>query len=781
MRTPVPFPALSLRAALPTALVAGASLWLAFPPHGYWPLAFVGAALLSLATAGSRARAGFGLGLLAGLAFYLPLLDWMQNVGVHAWLTLAVTQAVATGLLGIALAATSSMASWPLVHACLWVGYEGLRGRYPFGGFTWGRLAFSQTRSPLVPLAAVGGAPLVTFAAAAIAMISLWLLLRLLRNDGARGAAMGRAVAVLVAIAAASLVVPVPSSGDRQLTVAAIQGNVPSLGLGATAEDLVVVNNHAQATHNLARQVRAGERPAPDLVVWPESSTDIDPRRDELVRGLVVDAANAVQAPILIGAVLDTDDGQILNAGLLWDPDTGPGRFYVKQHLVPFGEYVPLRGLIGKRISMLEQYIPRNFMAGDTLGVLDVAGTRIGDVICFEIAYDGLVRDTVRAGAQLLVVQTNNATYMRGDNPAQTEQQLEMGRLRAIEHGRSVVVAATSGVSALIGPDGSTLARSGIFTQEQLIASLPLRSSLTIADHLGKWPELLLALLGAAGLVLVVSRGRSGPADRLPVRSPGGSEKCGDFMTATDTSRVLVVIPTYNEADNIAIIVGRLRAAVPQADVLIVDDGSPDGTGELAVALGAADEAVHVLHRTLKSGLGAAYVAGFGWASARGYDIVVEMDADGSHQPEELPSLLAALDDADVALGSRWVEGGSVQNWPLSRKILSKGGNRYTRIALGLPLQDATGGYRAYRRAVLDELPLDTVSSQGYCFQVDLAWQAWRGGYEVVEVPITFVERERGESKMSRSIVAEALWRVTWWGLRSARSRRTLPAHAERG
>lgn len=242
-------------------------------------------------------------------------------------------------------------------------------------------------------------------------------------------------------------------------------------------------------------------------------------------------------------------------------------------------------------------------------------------------------------------------------------------------------------------------------------------------------------------------------------------------MTTNGTSRVLVVIPTYNEADNIAIIVGRLRRSVPDAEVLIVDDGSPDGTGRIADTLATEDAAVNVLHRSVKSGLGAAYVAGFGWARDKAYDVIVEMDADGSHQPEELPKLLAALGEADVALGSRWVAGGAVQNWPLSRKILSKGGNRYTRLALGLPLQDATGGYRAYRRIVLDELPLDGVSSQGYCFQVDLVWQAWRRGFRIVEVPITFIERERGESKMSRAIVGEALWRVTWWALRSKRAK----------
>jgi dolichol-phosphate mannosyltransferase len=235
--------------------------------------------------------------------------------------------------------------------------------------------------------------------------------------------------------------------------------------------------------------------------------------------------------------------------------------------------------------------------------------------------------------------------------------------------------------------------------------------------------------------------------------------------------RVLVVIPTYNERDNLELIAERLRASVPDAHLLVVDDNSPDGTGKLADELADRDDQVHVLHRSTKSGLGAAYVAGFGWAREHDYDVVVEMDADGSHAPEQLPRLLAALENADLVLGSRYVPGGSVVNWPRSRELLSRGGNMYTRMMLRLPLRDATGGYRAYRRTVLDRLPLGEISSQGYCFQVDLAWQTWQQGHRVVEVPITFVERERGESKMSRKIVAEALWRVTLWGLRSGRSK----------
>jgi dolichol-phosphate mannosyltransferase len=242
--------------------------------------------------------------------------------------------------------------------------------------------------------------------------------------------------------------------------------------------------------------------------------------------------------------------------------------------------------------------------------------------------------------------------------------------------------------------------------------------------------------------------------------------------------RVLVVVPTYDEVLNLAGVVERVLDAVPTAHLLVVDDASPDGTGALADRLAAADGRVCVLHRTHKAGLGAAYVAGFRWAQERGYDVVVEMDADGSHAPEQLPRLLAALEDADLVLGSRWVAGGRILNWPRSRELLSRGGNAYVRLVLGVPLRDATGGFRAYRRTVLDALPLDDVASHGYCFQVDLAWRATQAGYRVVEVPITFVERVRGESKMSRRIVAEALWRVTWWGLRA---RRPAPRPARAG
>jgi dolichol-phosphate mannosyltransferase len=245
------------------------------------------------------------------------------------------------------------------------------------------------------------------------------------------------------------------------------------------------------------------------------------------------------------------------------------------------------------------------------------------------------------------------------------------------------------------------------------------------------------------------------------------------------TDRVLVIVPTYNEIENLGHVLDRLHASVPSASALVVDDGSPDGTGELAETLAAADARVHVLRRPGKSGLGPAYVAGFRWARERGYDVVVEMDADGSHAPEQLPRLLAALADADLVLGSRYVPGGGVTDWPAHRLLLSRVGNRYTRWALRLPLSDATGGYRAARGELIDQLHFDDVASQGYCFQVDWAWRAVRAGARVAEVPITFAERRFGRSKMSGSIVREALVRVTVWGVQD-RLADWLPGWASR-
>ncbi len=272
-----------------------------------------------------------------------------------------------------------------------------------------------------------------------------------------------------------------------------------------------------------------------------------------------------------------------------------------------------------------------------------------------------------------------------------------------------------------------------------------------------------------------------------PDAPPAGGAVADSMIDFSDLGKILVIVPTYNERENLPRIVKRIRSSVPQSHILIADDNSPDGTGKIADALVADDEHIQVMHRLGKEGLGAAYLAGFTWGLDNGYDVLVEMDADGSHKPEELPRLLDALRDADLVLGSRWVPGGRVVNWPASRKVLSKGGNWYTRVALGLSLRDATGGYRAFRATTLRSLDLDGVGSAGYIFQVDMAYRVMRSGMRVKEVPIEFVEREIGTSKMSSNIVTEALWMVTVWGVRERmrkagrRRIRTMKANRDQG
>ncbi|GDY47082.1 hypothetical protein SANT12839_079640 [Streptomyces antimycoticus] len=248
---------------------------------------------------------------------------------------------------------------------------------------------------------------------------------------------------------------------------------------------------------------------------------------------------------------------------------------------------------------------------------------------------------------------------------------------------------------------------------------------------------------------------------RRAQQDDGGRRKYGPLGTT------LVIIPTYNEAENIKPIVERVLESVPDAHILVADDNSPDGTGKVADELAAEDDRVKVLHRKGKEGLGAAYLAGFRWGIEHGYGVLVEMDADGSHQPEELPRLLTALKGADLVIGSRWVPGGRIVNWPKSREFISRGGSTYSRLLLDVPIRDMTAGYRAFRKETLEGIGMDEVASQGYCFQIDLAWRAIKAGFHVIEVPVTFIERERGESKMSRDIVTEAAWRVMSWGVGS--------------
>jgi len=488
---------------LAVGTLGGLLLALAFPPYGWWPAALAGVALLTVSCRGRSARAGATVGLAAGLAFFVPLLSWLSVVGPDAWLLLAGLQALFLAGLGAALAVAARLAWWPWWTACLWVGEEALRDRIPFGGFPWGRLGFAAAGSPFAPYAALGGVPLVT---AAMALTGSLLLAAVLW----RGRGRALAVLALAAVASVGLAIPIGTAGSgaggpAYATVALVQGNVPRSGLEAFAQRAAVLDNHVAGTERLAADVRAGRLPAPVAVLWPENSSDLDPYTDPAAAAAISRAATAVGAPLLVGAVIDGPDADhVRNTGIVWDPETGPGDRYVKRHPVPFGEYVPFRAQLGRLIGRFS-LVPDDFAAGKRPGVLTVGPVRLGDVICFEVAYDGVVTDAVRSGGRVLVVQTNNATFGRS---AETHQQLAMSRLRAIEHGRTVLVAATSGVSAVIAPDGSVQQRSAEFTAANLVARVALRDQLTVADRLRTAPEWALALAGLAALGAAYGRHR---------------------------------------------------------------------------------------------------------------------------------------------------------------------------------------------------------------------------------------------------------------------------------
>jgi apolipoprotein N-acyltransferase len=298
---------------------------------------------------------------------------------------------------------------------------------------------------------------------------------------------------------------------------------VPRLGLDEFAQRRAVTANHAAQTQALADKVAAGELPRPDLVVWPENASDAVPFTDDVARTMIDAAVRAIGVPVVVGAVLDGPDADhVQNAAIVWSPTEGPGQRYVKRHLVPFGEYLPLRSVLGRLISRFS-LIPKDFAPGTTPGVLTAGPAVLADVICFEVADDSIVRQAVTGGGRLIAVQTNNATYERvGDDGhgGETAQQLEMSRLRAVEHGRAVVVAATSGVSAIIGPDGEVRQRSGVFTPELLVADLPLRDPRTIADRLGAWPERALTAIGLLALVLALGWSRRRPSADVVATQP---------------------------------------------------------------------------------------------------------------------------------------------------------------------------------------------------------------------------------------------------------------------
>ncbi len=505
-------------------MAGGLLLTLAFPPVGWWPLAPVAVALITIAIWRPRTarplRNGALLGFLAGAAFFIVLLSWLHVIGPDAWLVLAFLEALYFAPLGLGIAAVARLRLAPLWAACLWVADEAVRGRVPLGGFTWGRLAFSQSASPFTRYASLGGAPLLTFVVALAGGLIAAAVTGRFSVPGAertrasatptrrRAAGLVAAIGVL-ALTAAGPLIPLPHADGRRVTVAVVQGNVPRLGLGFLGQRYAVLDNHVRAMHKLAAQVKEGRLPQPDLVILPENSSDVDPYQNPHAYALINSAVRAIGVPTLVGALTFTRDGQHLeNRGIVWSPQTGAGAYYIKQHPVPLGEYVPMRSLLTRFIKQLA-LVPYDQIPGHRPGVLRLGPVRIGDVICFEVTYDAIVRNAVTHGGRVIVVQTNNADYGRTAEPA---QQLAISRLRAVEHARPVLIAATSGLSAIITPDGRVLTQSRQFTQAILIRQVRTSSALTLADRLGELPEWILtaAGTGAAALgILLVTRDKT--------------------------------------------------------------------------------------------------------------------------------------------------------------------------------------------------------------------------------------------------------------------------------
>ncbi|GGT01635.1 apolipoprotein N-acyltransferase [Planobispora rosea] len=524
------------RAALARAVAAvagGALLYLAFPPLGLWFLAPAGAALVILALYGARPRRAAWLGLLTASAFLLPGLRWVSPIGVDAWLGLVAIESLFYAAWAAATAAVVRLPLWPLWTSALWVAMEWARGEIPFGGFPWVRVAFSQGESVFTPYAALGGAPLVSFAVVFCGALLALAAVRVLRPARAEGAgpavAEGAGPAVpspggaprrwsraLVLPLAGALAVPlgafaVPRPGDegRSVTIGVVQGNVPGRGMYPLGDEpAVVLRNHTGKLHEMARAVREGKLPRPDIVVLPENSTDIDPYRSATARQEIDAAVKDIGVPVLVGAVVAIGDSHRATRSLVWDPVTGPGAYYDKQQLVPFGEYTPLKDLV---LALFERanLVGRQSLAGTRDGDLRMGPVTVGAINCYEVAYDDVVRGTARTGASPLVVQTNNATYALTNLPP---QQLAMSQLRAVEHNRAVVTSAITGISASVTPEGRVTWQTRELVPDMAVLEVQVRTASTVATRVGALPEWALILMGTFALGAVPARRNRRPA-----------------------------------------------------------------------------------------------------------------------------------------------------------------------------------------------------------------------------------------------------------------------------
>jgi apolipoprotein N-acyltransferase len=734
--TPRPRPSLGLGCA--AALAAGLVTSLAFPPVGAWPIAFIGVAPLLLLVRERTVPRAMLLGLCFGFGLFGATLYWIFLFGALAW----------TGLVGLSAASIAVFAAiatlierrggvvWTAVSlAAAWTAIDWLRGMWPLGGFTWASLGTSQVDDRgLVRLASVTGVWGVTFVVVFVnAALAAWVARR------GRGAVrIGLAAAALAAILAPALI-PLPAATGDPVTIAVVQVDVRvPADTSPVQEDLTVARRNLEEFRTLR-----GQTPPPDLAVWGEGSLDPGALADPATVADVQAAIRAVGVPTTVGAVVNDPDGTQRTSVLAFDASGQLVDRYDKVHLVPFGEYVPWRRYLSW-VSAIKQ-IPVDRTPGSSIHTITQPGLpSYGTPICFENAFPSIERTMAREGASFYVVPVNNASY---EFTAAAAQHLEMSRMRAVETGRWVVDAAVSGISAFIDTDGQVVSSTDLFVPGILRDQVRPSTAWTLYVRYGDWlPVLCLVIVGMT-FVFAPRRSAARPA-------PG---------PLPEPSRGLAVLPTYEERGTIEQAV-RGVLAIEGLDVLVVDDSSPDGTGDVVAAIAADEPRVRLLRRPAKSGLASAYLAGFHAAIEGGYDLAIEMDSDLSHDPAELPTLLGAVQHHDLVVGSRYIPGGSVTDWSRSRVALSRGGNAYARFMLGLPIHDATSGYRVYRRDLLAELLRKPFGSDGYGFQIELAWRADRLGYDVGEAPITFRERVYGTSKISNTIVAEALWKVTRWG-----------------
>ena len=524
-------PALPARMLL--AIAAGVVLGLAYEPASIPWLLLVAIPMLLIALKGTSVKGGFAVGAVFGIAWYIVLVPWLKVIGGDAAIALSILEGLFYGVFGALASPVLRIRGWQLWVPALWVATEYATASVPFGGFPWGRLAWAFAGAEPGHYAAWLGIPGLSFLLALLGTLLYSAIRR--RTPLPRRVAPVALVAVALGLAYA---VPTPDTDSgRDVTVAMVQGNVPGKGMDFLGEARTVTRNHLAATQQLAADVAAGRQPRPELVIWPENSTDIDPFKDQETKADIETAVAAVGVPILVGAVLEgPGPNERQTTGVVWDPKTGPGQIYAKRHPVPFGEYIPFRDQLLPYIHRLEQ-VGRQTAPGKVPGVVPIGGVTYGDVICFEIAYDDVVSDVMNGGAQVLVVQTNNATYAGTGQP---DQQFAITRLRAIETGRTVLVASTNGISGVIHPDGRIEHKSAQGVRDVYVAKVPVRDGTTLGTRLGGWPQWILTALGllAAAAALIRRRRRSAGDPPAPSRSgtddnPDGSGSQGEREPVT--------------------------------------------------------------------------------------------------------------------------------------------------------------------------------------------------------------------------------------------------------